>query len=199
VKRTILFDLGGVLVDWNPRYLYRKVFPEPEMEFFLREVCTDDWNRSLDAGRPFQEAAGELQAAWPAYAQAIAWWDSRWEEMLKGPISGSVELLQALRDAGHPLYALTNWSARTFPIARNRFPFFGWFRDIVVSGEVGLVKPDPAIFRLAARRCGLEPARTVFVDDSRANVEAAKVLGFAGLHFTGAEDLRKGLEELGEL
>ena len=197
MKTAILFDLGGVLVDWDPRYLYRQAFPEAEMEFFLANVCTGSWNLTMDAGRPFAETIPERQAAWPAYREAIGWWQTRWDEMLKGPIPGTVALLAELKAKGHPLFALTNWSAETFPAARRRFEFLAWFQDIVVSGEVGLVKPDPAIFRLAAKRCGLRPEATLFIDDVKANVDAARALGFDAIQFMGAEPLRQDLEERG--
>jgi len=199
LKRPFMFDLGGVLVDWNPRYLYRKVYGEAETELFLAHVCTGPWNLTMDAGRPIDEAIREKLAAWPEYANAIVWWKTRWEEMLRGPIQDTVDLLEELKTLGHPLFALTNWSAETFPIARARFPFLSWFRDIVVSGEERLVKPDPAIFHLTAARCGLDPAGTIFIDDSPVNVETAGKLGFDAIPFTGAENLRKSLLERGLL
>jgi len=195
--RAVLFDLGGVLIDWDPRHLYRKVFSPEETERFLAQVCTAQWNLELDAGRPWPEAIAEKQAAWPRYAQAIGWWHTRWAEMLNGPIQGTVDILKELRDRGVPLYALTNWSAETFPFARERFDFLGWFRDIVVSGEVGLVKPDPAIFRLAMDRCGLEPGSTVFIDDAPGNVAAAAASGLDAIHFLRPEALRESLRERG--
>ena len=198
-KAPIIFDLGGVLIDWNPRYLYRKVFGEAEMERFLAEVCNPDWNLRLDAGRPFHEAIREKQAAWPHYFEAIEWWQTRWVEMLHGPVAGTVELLRELLDRGHPVYALTNWSAETYPLACERFEFLGWFRELVVSGRVGLAKPDPAIYRLAAARFGVEPAGTIFIDDAPRNVETALGLGFDGILFTGAEALRRSLQERGLL
>lgn len=196
---AFLFDLGGVLIDWNPRRLYRKVWGEAETEHFLAHVCTPEWNLALDGGRPFAEAIREKQEAWPDLREPIAWWGSRWEEMLGGPIQPSVDLLSELKDQGRPLYALTNWSAETFPTARTRFAFLGWFRDIVVSGQERLVKPDPALFRLAAERCGREPREIVFIDDSRTNVEAAAALGFQAVHFTGAGELRTDLARRGLL
>jgi 2-haloacid dehalogenase len=190
---VILFDLGGVLIDWNPRRLYRKTMGEAETEHFLANVCTSEWNLALDGGRPFSEGIREKQEAWPAYREAIAWWGSRWEEMLGGPIQGTVDILAELRDQGRRIYALTNWSAETFPRARARFEFLAWFGDTVVSGEEGMVKPDPAFYRLAARRCGAKPGDIVFIDDSRVNVEAAAGLGFQAIHFTGPEALRADL------
>ena len=197
LKTALLFDLGGVLVDWNPRYLYRKVYGEAELEFFLAEVCTSPWNLSMDEGRTFADAIAEKQQAWPDYREAIGWWETRWEEMLQGPIQETVDLLGELKDQGHPLFALTNWSAQTFPRARERFAFLSWFREIVVSGEVGLVKPDPAIFRLTLARCGLRAEDTVFIDDALPNVEAARSLGLDAIAFTGPGPLRQSLVERG--
>ena len=199
LEQAIMFDLGGVLIDWDPRYLYRKVYDEAETEFLLANVCTSRWNLAMDAGRPFDEAIAERQREWPAYSEAIAWWKTRWVEMLRGPVPGTVELLKALVDRGHPVFALTNWSAETFPLARERFAFLGWFRDIVVSGEVGLAKPDPDIYHLAERRCGFRRKGTVFIDDSAANIETARALGYDAIRFKGAEALRLSLNERGLL
>jgi len=198
-RPALLFDLGGVLIDWNPRHLYRQVYGDAETEFFLKNVCTPEWNLALDGGRPFSEAIREKQASWPEYRDAIDWWWSRWEEMLNGAIPGTVELLAELKALGHPLYALTNWSAETFPMARKHYAFLDWFREIVVSGREGLVKPDPAIYRLAAERCGIPMAGTVFIDDGLANVNAAKALGFDAIRFTGAVALRRELAGRGYL
>jgi len=198
-RPAILFDLGGVLIDWNPRHLYRQVFGDAETEFFLANVCTPAWNLALDGGRPFAEAIREKQESWPDYREAIAWWWSRWEEMLHGTVPGSEEILSELKDLGQPLYALTNWSAETFPMARAHYPFLDDFREIVVSGREGLTKPDPAIYRLAAERCGIPMEGTVFIDDSKANVEAARILGFDAIRFTGAPALRRDLEVRGYL
>jgi len=199
LKKAIMFDLGGVLIDWNPRHLYRKVYGEAETEFFLANVCTSSWNLALDGGRSYKEAIAEKQASWPEYREAIAWWETRWAEMLGGPIAATVALLKDLHEREHPLFALTNWSAETFPEARRRYDFLAWFQDIIVSGEEGLVKPDPALYHLAARRSGLAPADLVFIDDSRPNVEAAKSLGFDAIQFTNATALKQGLVKRGFL
>jgi 2-haloacid dehalogenase len=195
---AVLLDLGGVLIDWNPRYLYRPLFRDDEaaMEHFLAEICPPEWNRQLDAGRSFDEGIAERQRLFPEHAELIALWKTGWERMLRGPISETVELVDQLRGRGHRLYALTNWSAETFPVARTRYAFLGWFEDIVVSGEVGLAKPDRRIFELAIHRCGLTPASTVYIDDIRSNVEAAHLLGLHALHFENARKLRADLERL---
>ncbi len=145
---TILFDLGAVLIDWNPRHLYRPLFKgdEAAMERFLGEIVPPSWNHEIDAGRPFADAVAERVRAFPDHAGLIALWKDEWPAMLRAAIPGSVEILAELRGRGYRLYALTNWSAETFPIARERFEFLDWFEDIVVSGEVKLAKPDPRIF-----------------------------------------------------
>ena len=195
-----MFDLGGVLIDWNPRHLYRTLFDdEAEMERFLAEVTTSAWNLELDRGRTFAEAIPELVAEYPAEAARIEAWRDRWPEMLGGPIDGTVDILAALHGLGTRLIAITNWSAETFRYAPPRFPFLAWFEGIVVSGEVGMIKPDPAIFRLLIERYALDPARTVFIDDARANVEAAEALGMRAIQFRDAAALRTALDELGLL
>ncbi|HEU4670126.1 MAG TPA: HAD family phosphatase [Dyella sp.] len=195
---TVVFDLGGVLVDWDPRYLYRKLFDdEAAMERFLAEVCTPEWNLAQDAGRPWTEAVATLSAQHPHHAAHIAAYRARWLETLRGPIRPTVDLLARLRDGGVRLYALTNWSQETFPLARERFDFLGWFEGIVVSGEEKLIKPDPEIFHRLIRRYAIEPARTLYVDDSARNVAAAEALGMHGWHFQGADGLRGRMQALG--
>lgn len=198
---TVLFDLGAVLVDWNPRYLYRPHFngDEQALERFLAEVCPTDWVREMDAGKSIRQAIAERRARFPEHAPLLELWHSDWEVMLKDPIHGTVEILSELRARGTHLYALTNWSAENFPIAQRRFDFFKWFEDIVVSGEVGLAKPDPAIFRLTIERCRLTPARTVFIDDSAVNVAAGATAGLRTIQFTSPDKLRADLVALGLL
>jgi len=195
---AVLLDLGGVLIDWDPRYLYRPLFKgdEAAMEHFLTEICPPQWNREMDAGRTFDDAIAERQYLFPEHAELIALWKTGWERMLREPIHETVEGLEALRRRGHRLYALTNWSAETFPVARRRYAFLSWFEDIVVSGEVKLAKPDPRIFQLTIQRCRLNPASTLYVDDMRRNVEVALGLGLKGLHFEHPEKLRADLERL---
>ena len=192
--KAVVFDLGGVLIDWDPRYLYRKLLAdEAAVEEFLATVCTPQWNAEQDGGRPFAEGVAELVERFPAQAAAIAAYHERWPEMLGGDIPATVELLAELRGAGIPLYALTNWSAETFGTARERYPFLEWFDGVVVSGEERMIKPDPAIFRLVADRFGLDPRATVYVDDSEANVAAADRLGFDAVQFTNPAQLRRDL------
>jgi 2-haloacid dehalogenase len=198
--RTVLFDLGGVLVDWNPRHLYRRLFAdEAAMEQFLATVCTQAWNEEQDAGRPFQQAVEALIARYPQHAAAIRVYDLRWEEMLRGTIEDSVAILGELRARGVPLFALTNWSAEKFPLARARFGFLAWFDGIVVSGEEKLKKPDPRIFQCAIRRFGLDPVRTLYVDDAEKNIAAASLLGFETHRFVEAGALRARLVACGLL
>jgi len=198
---AVVFDLGGVLIDWNPRYLYRKLFPGDEagMEAFLAEVTTAEWNVQQDAGRPWDEAIESLAKEHPDRRDLIAAFRRRWEEMLGGAIEPTVEIVAELRRAGVRLFALTNWSAETFPIALPRFPFLRWFEGIVVSGEVGIVKPDERIFRHLIERYRLDVRTTLFVDDVEANVRAAEALGFRTIRYVGPERLRARLVELGLL
>jgi 2-haloacid dehalogenase len=198
---TVLFDLGAVLIDWNPRYLYRPLFQgdEAAMEHFLAEIAPPWWNLEIDAGKSFDQAVAERCAVHPAHAEMIALWRDGWEQMLQKEIAGTVAILGELRNKGHRLHALTNWSAETFPIARRRYEFLQWFENIVVSGEVGMAKPDPRIFALTIERCGLNPARTVFIDDSPRNVEAGRNAGLHALHFRDPEQLRVDLTRLGML
>ena len=192
--KAVVFDLGGVLIDWDPRHLYRKLLAdEAAVEEFLATVCTPEWNAELDRGRPFAEGVAELVERHPEHAAAIAAYHERWPEMVAGEVPGSVEVLAELRAAGVPLYALTNWSAETFAITRERFEFLDWFCGLLVSGEEGMTKPDPAIFRLLLDRFGLDPQATVFVDDSATNVAAAEALGLDAVRFTGPERLRRDL------
>jgi 2-haloacid dehalogenase len=197
---AVVFDLGGVLIDWDPRHLYRSLFDdEAEMERFLAEVTTQAWNYEQDRGRPFAEAIAELTREHPDQADLIEAYWSRWPETLGEPFHETVEILAGLRATGIRLLALTNWSAETFPFAPPRYPFLAWFEAVIVSGEVELAKPDPAIFQLLVDRHGLEPARTVLIDDSVANVEAAGALGFRAIRFTDAAALRRDLNAIGLL
>jgi len=191
INRTVIFDLGNVLIPWDPRFLYRKLLPDDRaVEDFLAEVCTAEWNLRLDEGRPWGEAVDELVARFPDRAPLIRAYDTRWEEMLGEPIVDTVVLLEELAAAGTPLYALTNWSAVKFGIARERFPFLRHFRDIVVSGEVRLVKPDPRIFKVLLDKHGLAADQCLFIDDSRKNVEAAAALGMHVIHYRSPAELR---------
>lgn len=197
---AVVFDLGGVLIDWDPRYLYRRLLTsEDEVERLLGEVCTPEWNRAQDAGRSWAEAVETLTARHPDQAGLIAAYRDRWAEMIAGPFESTVQVLADLRRAGVALYALTNWSAEMFPVAQRRFDFLSWFEHIVVSGHERLVKPDPRIYRLLAQRHGLNLQHAVFIDDTPANVVAARELGMLGLDFVDAEQLRADLAAHGLL
>ncbi|MGH8774665.1 MAG: HAD family hydrolase [Jiangellaceae bacterium] len=197
---TVVFDLGGVLIDWDSRYLFRKLLPDDAaVETFLAEVCTGEWNTAQDAGRSWAEAVAEASARVPDQADLVAAYDERWEEMIGGEIEGSVEVLRHLRNRGVPLYALTNWSADKFDLTFPRFEWLSWFDGIVVSGRERIVKPDLRIFRILLERYAIDPAATVYVDDVEVNVEAARSLGLTGLLFTGSDHLRRELARLGLL
>lgn len=184
--RVVVFDVGAVLIEWDPRHLYRKIFAgdDVRMEQFLGEVCTPAWNVEQDRGRPWAEAVAERTALHPDWHAEIAAYDRRWEEMVPGAIDGTVALLEGLRRVGVPTYAITNFSTEKFALSRKRFPFLGGFDGIVVSGEVRLVKPDPAIFSLFLAQTGLSAGECLFVDDSAANIATAKALGFTTHLFT---------------
>jgi len=196
--QAVVFDLGGVLLDWNPRHLYRKLFggDEQAMEAFLADVCTQEWNRRQDAGRSFAEGAALLKAAHPEKAALIDAFGARFDEMVAGPIAGSVEILAELYMRGTPLYALTNWSTETYASVPTRFPFLAWFRGVVVSGEAKVIKPDPRIYHLLSERFGLEPRTTVYIDDGVHNVDVGRALGFIAIHYTTPSALRRELARL---
>lgn len=196
---TIVFDLGGVLIDWNPRYLYRKIFQDDSqtMEYFLSNICTPAWNVQQDAGRSFKEACTLLKRQYPQYAESIDAYDSRWEEMLGDAHWETVTLLTHLKTTRIPLYALTNWSHEKFPVAQNRFDFLKLFDGILVSGEVGLKKPEPEIYQLLFDTYAFDAQGSVFIDDSLENTKAAQQLGMHGIHYQHAPQLKKSLQDLG--
>jgi 2-haloacid dehalogenase len=199
-RPVIVYDLGGVLIDWDPRHLYRQLIEdEAAMEWFLAEVCHTAWNEEQDRGRSFAAAIEEAAARHPEHRPLIAAYFERWAEMMAGEIEGSVAILEELQSAGYELHALTNWSAETFPHARERFAFLEWFDSILVSADVGLIKPDPAIFDLLLERIGRTPADCIYIDDNPKNVASAAALGFDAIAFRSAAQLRADLEDRGLL
>ncbi|RFS19233.1 HAD family phosphatase [Chitinophaga silvatica] len=193
---TIVFDFGGVLIDWNPRHLYKNVFTSnQEMEQFLSDICNDEWNLQQDKGRSFSEGISLLKNKYPAHSKNIELFYSQWEEMLNGEISGTVEILKQLKSQ-YKVYGLTNWSSETFPIALEKFPFLGLFDGIVVSGDEKMIKPDQKFYQLLLERYNLNAANCVFIDDNIKNVNAALTLGFHALHFTNPDKLRSDLQML---
>lgn len=193
--QTIVFDLGGVLIDWNPAYLYRKIFSdESSMDYFFKEICTSHWNEQQDAGRPLAAATQVLVDQFPGYEAEIRAYYGRWTEMLGGPIEGTVDLLQQIHTRGkHRLYALTNWSDETFPVAWERYEFLRLFEGILVSGAEKLKKPDPKIYQLLLKRYQIEPHTALFIDDNLNNVAAAKAEGMQAIHFQSPDQLRSFL------
>jgi 2-haloacid dehalogenase len=201
-KRSIaIFDLGGVLIDWDPRYLYRKLFDgnEAAMEDFLANVCNPAWNEQQDAGRSVAVAKTVLKADYPGKAELIDAWFERFDEMMAGAVDGTVEIVAELHERQVPLYALSNWSSETFPVALRRFGFLSWFRGILLSGEVKLMKPDPRIFTALLDRFSINPQQAVYIDDHLRNVEAATAMGLHGIHFPEPAALRGALADVGLL
>jgi 2-haloacid dehalogenase len=201
LRDVVIFDIGGVLIEWDPRHLYRKLFAgdDAAMEHFLATVCTHEWNRGQDAGRSFAEGTRLLTAQHPDKAELIRAYGTRFDEMIPGSIAGTVAILAELHERGTPLFALTNFSAETYPPTFARFDFLKWFRGVVVSGEVKAIKPDPEIFRVLLDIYAIHPRRAVFIDDVPANAAAATALGIHGIRFTTPETLRIELVGLGLL
>lgn len=199
--RAIIVDFGGVLIDWNPRYLYRKLFPgnEAAMERFLAEIGFTEWNRQQDAGRAFSLAVTELVRQFPSYAHLIQAYDERWEESIAGPLQGTVDLLLPLKEAGFELHGLSNWSSEKFQSVRTKYPFFQLFETILLSGDVKLAKPDPRIFRALLERITRPANECLFIDDSEENITAARALGFETIRFESSAQLRNELRQRGVL
>ncbi len=195
---TVVFDVGNVLIRWDPRHLYRKLFDDAAaMERFLSEVCTDAWNLEQDRGRSWEEAIAHLVPRFPAQEALIRAYSERWHEMVPGEVEGSVAILEGLRAAGVPLYAITNFSAEKFAEAQARFAVLRGFRDVVVSAHERLLKPDPAIYRVLLDRNGLEAGRCLFIDDSERNVRGAEAVGMRAHHFRDAPTLAAELRAMG--
>jgi 2-haloacid dehalogenase len=198
---TVVFDLGGVLIDWNPRYLYRKIFKtEEEIDWFIENICTYEWNDHQDAGRSFAEATEELLKKFPEHEIPIKAWYGRFPETISGAIQPTVDVLSQIKKKNaHRLYALTNWSAESFPWAKDNFEFLHWFEGIVVSGEEKTRKPFPEFYNILFNRYNIDPARAVFIDDNLKNIKGANEVGLNTIHFTSAAELEKDLKKLGVL
>lgn len=196
---AIIFDLGGVLIDWNPRYVYRTIFKsEEEVEWFLENVTTLEWNEQQDAGHPLHKATEELIVKHPEWEQEIKAYYGRWLEMLGEAIHETVEIFHQLKKTGkYKLYALTNWSAELFPHAKEKFEFLEWFDGIGVSGEEKMKKPSAGFYKIVLDRYHLDPSKTIFIDDSLRNIKGAEAVGLKGIHFHNAEQLKRELRNLG--
>jgi 2-haloacid dehalogenase len=201
--KAVVFDFGGVLIDWNPQYLYRQLIPnEDERKWFLTNVCTMDWVIRQDGGQPIKEGTDELIAKFPGHEALIRAFYERWHEMVAGVLDDGVATVEKLEAANVPLFGLTNWSDETFPYAWDKYPVLRRFKDIVVSGRVKMVKPDPAIFaemlsRIHAQMPDVQPHELVFIDDNLKNAEAATQLGWHGVHHTDPAQTEAKLRELG--
>jgi 2-haloacid dehalogenase len=196
--KAIIFDYGNVLLEWNPKLVYQRYFAnDPEgMERFLQEVNFADWNLQQDKGRPFVEGVAVLSQQFPHYSNLIQAYHERWIDSLVGSITGTVDILKQLKQAGYLLYGLSNWSAETFPYARERYDFFDLFDDMVISGEVGHAKPDPEIFHVLLNKIGKPAKECLFIDDSLANIQQAQKMGFETIHFQSPEQLKTALQDL---
>lgn len=191
---TIVFDLGGVLIDWDPRYLFRKLIPDDKTrDHFLREICSPAWNERQDQGRKIDQAVAELVQTHPRYEAWIRAYYERWEETIGGPIRETVLIVEELAASGCRMAALTNWSAETFPVVRAQYRFFDHFEQIVVSGEEGIAKPDARIYQALLERIGCKAEDCLFIDDSPRNIEAAQMLGLQTILFSSPSELREAL------
>ena len=195
---TIIFDLGGVLIDWNPDYLFDSIFTSPEeKKFFFEQVCTPDWNEEQDAGRSIEEGTNLLIQQYPDHEANIRLFYDQWEQMLNGPIQETVDIFKALKDTNQfKFYALTNWSAELFPVALNKYDFLHWFDGKVVSGEEKTRKPYKDIYQTIINRYNLTPATTLFTDDNLRNIYPAQELGLQTIHFQHPAQFKMALEEL---
>ena len=196
--RNIVFDLGGVLIDWNPRYLFRKIFKdEKKIDWFLSNICTMDWNEKQDEGRSLEEATNLLTDLHPEYNAEISAYYNRWEEMLGGVIISNLKCLHAISNNNRfNVYALTNWSAETFPIALQRYGFLRMFKGILVSGKEGLKKPDPKIYQLLLERYSLTASECLFIDDSLRNIKAAQQMDIQCIHLSENINLMDELNKI---
>ena len=197
--QAIVFDFGGVLMDWNPRYLYRKLLNDDAVEALLSRIGFKEWNEEQDRGRSFAEAVAELCAKFPDDAALIRAYDERYEESLAGSIQGTVAILSTLKQVGYPLYGLSNWPTEKFNLVRPKYAFFEWFDSIIVSGDVKLIKPDPRIFAVLLEQINQRAEDCLFIDDSPVNIVAARRLGFQTIEFESPEQLNSELHRLRSL
>jgi len=198
--KNIIFDFGGVLIDWNPLHLYNKYFnDEAKAQWFIDNICKMDWNVQMDAGKPFSEGIAELTAQYPEWADAIAAYRQRWVEMIGGPIPGMLEFIQKLKTAGYHVYGLSNWSWETLSTIIDDYPFFKELEGAIISGLEFVIKPYPEIYQLLLTRYNLKADECLFIDDNIANVHGAENVGIHGLQFVGIEQLEKDLQKKGIL
>ena len=194
--KNIVFDFGGVLVDWNPHHLYDKYFGSSEKaDWFLKNICLYSWNLQMDGGKPFAEGVAELQAQYPEWTEAIGIYHTRWIEMMGGQFDDTVDVLHRLKAAGYRVFGLSNWSMETFPLVRDKYPVFQELEGMVVSGEEHLIKPDAAIYNCLLDRYQLQAEESLFIDDNADNVVGAKAVGMEAVRFVGAKELERALRE----
>lgn len=191
---NLIFDCGGVLLDWDPHHLYDPYFGDrSKTDWFLQNICTSDWNLQMDGGKPFAEGVAELSARFPKWAKEIDMFHSQWVKMIGGPIPGMPEFVSEMKAAGHGVYVLSNWSSETFPLIKDEYPVFQLLDGIVISGYEGVTKPGPEIYNLFLKRYSLRASDCVFIDDNAANVAGAEAVGIRGIRFTSVEALRAAL------
>ena len=194
--KAIVFDFGGVLLDWDPHNLYKRYFNNnKEIDDFLAEINFSEWNVQQDKGRPFSEGVADLSLKFPQYSDLIRAYKDNWEESIVGPINGSVSILHELKKAGYSLYGLSNWSAETFPMAFNKYDFFNLFEGIIISGEVKVVKPDPSIFEILLNLIDRPASECLLIDDSSVNLISAQKLGISGILFRSPSQLKQELKQ----
>lgn len=200
MKKAIVFDFGAVLIDWSVYHLYRKLLPSDEaVREFLEEIKFSEFNKKLDAGYPFSQMKVELLEKYPQHRELVNAFFERWMECTGEALQPTVDIMRELKAAGYPVYGLSNWSQETFPLVMHRYPFLPELDDYLLSGMVGVSKPDEEIFRLFLQRIGRSAEDCVFIDDAQVNIDAANRMGFTGILFQSAEQLRVDLEKIGVL
>jgi len=199
--KAIIFDYGNVLIEWDPRYVYNRYFPNDSegMENFLQEVDFMGWNAYQDKGRTFKEGVADLSAQFPHYSHLIQAYHDHWKDSIGTAYWETVEIMKQLKAKGYPLYGLSNWSAETFPYARAKYDFFNLLDGMVISGHVGHVKPEPEIYDIMLEKIDRPAQECLFIDDSLPNIKQANTMGFKTIHFTSPEQLKKELTQLGLL